>query len=97
MDQNNESPKIVFEGENFKRPLSTQTPVPKMVQWVIKYSGGIIKNENQANYVLIAFAVIAIVISLFLVFGWGRKTTFTPKYTMDNVLDTTIQNLPNNR
>jgi len=69
MDQNNEPPKIVFEGEEFQRPLSFQTPTPKIVEWVIKYSGGYIKDEKQANYVLIGFVAVAIIISLFLIFG----------------------------
>ena len=45
---------------------------PKIIQWVIKYSGGYIKDKNQANYVLIGIIVIAIAISLFLFFGGGE-------------------------
>ncbi len=72
MDYNNEPPKIVFEGEQFQRPArSFETPTPKIVQWVIKYSGGSIKDENQANYFLIGFVVVAIVVSFFLLFGGG--------------------------
>ena len=44
---------------------------PKMIQWTIKCSGGLIKDEKQANYVLIGFVVVAIIILLVLVFG-GR-------------------------
>ena len=77
MDQNNEPPKIVFEGEEFRRPSqSFQTPTPKIVEWVIKYSGGAIKDEKQANYVLIGFVALVIIISLFLIFsnsGGGAK------------------------
>jgi len=70
MDQNNEPGKIVFEGEEFQRPSqSFQKPTPKIVEWVIKYSGGFIKDEKQANYFLIGFVVIAVVVSLFLFFG----------------------------
>lgn len=69
MDYNNEPPKIVFEGEQFQRPRSFETPTPKIVQWVIKYSGGAIKDEMQANYVLIGFVAVAIIVSLFLIFG----------------------------
>jgi len=75
MDQNNEPGKIVFEGEEFRRPSqSFQTPTPKIVQWVIKYSGGAIKDEKQANYVLIGFVAVAIVVSLFLIFGGGSSS-----------------------
>ena len=83
MDQNNNdrgidlshalddsSSRIKFEGEEFQRPRqSFQTPTPKIVEWVIKYSGGYIKDEKQASYFLIGFAAVAIVISAFLIFG----------------------------
>ncbi|KKT29664.1 MAG: hypothetical protein UW15_C0008G0030 [Parcubacteria group bacterium GW2011_GWC1_44_10] len=73
MDQSNEPPKVVFEGEEFQHSTfrDFQTPTPKIVGWVIKYSGGAIKDEKQANYVLIGFVAVAIVVSLFLIFGGG--------------------------
>lgn len=71
MDPNNEPPKVMFENEQFQRPRSFQATTPKMVEWIIRYSGGAIKDEKQANYVLIGFVVVAIVISIFLVFGGG--------------------------
>ena len=75
MDQNNEPPKIVFEGEEFQRPSqSFQTPTPKIVQWVIKYSGGTVKDERQANYVLIGFVALAIIITLFMLFSGGSSS-----------------------
>jgi len=68
----NEPPKIMFEGEEFQRTRqSFQTPTPKIVKLIIKYSGGLIKDEKQANYVLIGFVTVTIVISLFLIFGGG--------------------------
>ncbi len=79
MDQNNEPPKVVFGGDEFQRPRqSFQTPTPKIVQWVITYSGGAIKDERQANYVLLGFVVLAIIISLFLFFGGGSETQVIP-------------------
>ena len=72
MDQNNEPGKIVFEGEEFQRTRqSFQTPTPKIVEWVIKYSGGAIKDEKQANYVLIGFVAVTIVIMTVLLFSGG--------------------------
>ncbi len=41
---------------------------PKVIQWTMKYSGGLIKNKNQAQYVLLGFVILAIIISLFLFF-----------------------------
>ena len=48
---------------------------PKVVQWVMKYSGGLIQSEKQANYVLLGLVAVAMVISLFLFFGgsFGRS------------------------
>lgn len=43
--------------------------VSKLTQWVIKYSKGLVKNEESANYVLLGFVVVAIIISLFLILG----------------------------
>ena len=91
MDQNNEdrgidlshalddsSSRIKFEGEEFQRPSQTfQTPTPKIVQWVIKYSGGYVKDEKQATYVLIGFVALAIiVVFIFLFSGGGNKAKF---------------------
>ena len=69
----NERPKIVFEGEEFQQSRSFQRSTPKIVGWVIKYSGGLIKDEKQANYVLIGLTVAAIIASLFLVFGGDKN------------------------
>ena len=79
MNQNSEPGKIVFEGEEFQRPArSFQTPTSKIVEWVIKYSGGYIKDENQANYVLIGLVALMISISLFLIFG-GQGSAGNPE------------------
>jgi len=98
MDQNNDdrgidlshalddsSSRIKFEGEEFQRPRSFQTPTPKIVQWVIKYSGGYVKDEQQANYVLIGFVVVAIIVSLFFIFGRGLGTS-TDQTTIDKTI-----------
>ena len=44
---------------------------PRMIQWIIKYSGGLIRNERQANYILLGFVAIVIVISLILLLRIG--------------------------
>ena len=88
MDQNNEPGKVVFEGEEFQRTRqSFQTPTPKIVEWVIKYSGGSIKDEKQANYILIGFVAVAIIISLFLFFGDYNSRSLTPPPPPINGLD----------
>ena len=83
MDQNNESPEIVFESDEFQQTRqSFQTSTPKIVEWVIKYSGGLVKDEKQASYVLIGFVVVAIIVSLFLIFGGGNEG-----YNQENIMD----------
>jgi len=67
----NEPPKIVFEDEQSQRLRSFQTTTPKIVGWVIKYSGGLVKNEKQANYVLVGFIVVAIVVVIIFLFSGG--------------------------
>ena|SRR3989344_1526327 len=91
MDQNNDdrgidlshalddsSSRIKFEGKEFQRPRSFQTPTPKIVRWVIKYSGGYVKDEHQANYVLIGFVAVAIIIVFVFLFS-GSKGELTPE------------------
>ena len=85
MDQNNENNKgiglndtlkdsgtgVKFEKEHIVEHYSPETP--KVILWVLKYSGGYVKDEKQANYILIGFVTVAIIISLFLVFGGGER------------------------
>jgi len=40
---------------------------PKIIQWLIKYSGGLIKNEKQAAYVLFVVIVFSLIISCWLI------------------------------
>ncbi|MDI6603089.1 MAG: hypothetical protein QME57_03170 [Patescibacteria group bacterium] len=61
------------QGEQWPSGPYVSPTAPKIVQWLIKYSGGLIKNEKQATYVLLGFVVLAIIVSLFLLFG-GEKT-----------------------
>lgn len=70
MDQNNEPSRVVFEGEEQQySSQSFKSDSPKMIQWVIKYSGGIVKNDKQANFVLIIFVIVMVALSLFVLFG----------------------------
>ena len=65
---------VKFEEYRVERPYYRGTP--KIIQWVIKYSGGLVKDEKQASYVLIGFVAVAIVIALFLIFsGSGEQNT----------------------
>jgi len=73
----------------FKEEWRPQKFVPrkswgeKLAEALVKYSGGLIKDESQADYVILGFVVVAIIISLFLFFGRGsggesRENLFPP-------------------
>jgi len=71
---------------NKQRP---QTPLylpgtPKVIQWVIKYSGGLIKDEKQAQYVILGFIVLTIIISLFLFFLLSAGGIDIPPEALEN-------------
>ena len=55
---------------------------PKMIQWTIKCSGGLIKDEKQASYVLIGFVVVAVIISLVFLLPTGG--TDIPPEALEN-------------
>lgn len=60
-------------GQRF--PGSHVSPTaPKITQWLIKYSGGLIKNEKQAFYVILGFIVLTMIISFYLIFGGARTS-----------------------
>ena len=57
---------ITFETDKAEKFYS-ETETPKVVKLVMKWSG--VKEQKQAEYVLLVFIVLAIAVSLFLVFG----------------------------
>ena len=70
MDQNNEPHRVEFETDSWQAvKYYRETTAPKIIQKVMKYSGGYIKDEKQASYVVLGFVALAIIISLFLFFG----------------------------
>lgn len=72
MDQNNEASRITFEGEEIQRPSAlSQTQTPRIVRWVMQNSGGLIKDEKQAQYALVGFVITAIILVSILVFSDG--------------------------
>jgi len=72
----------------FKEEWRPQQFVPKkgwgekLAGFLVKYSGGLIKDETQASYVIIGLVVVAIIISLFLFFGGGAKKSIEPPSPM---------------
>ena len=59
---------VEFEGERhmlYSR-FQPSSEVPGLIQWVIKHSGGLVKDDRQAQHILVGFVGIGIVISIFL-------------------------------
>lgn len=69
--------KVQFQ--EYHVPRSSFEEKSKLVEWVVRYSGGSIKNEKQATYVLLGFAVLGIIISLFLFFEGKERKGQYPK------------------
>jgi len=65
--------------------------IPKMVQLVMKYSGGAIKEQKTAEYVLLGFVVLAIGVSLYLFFGinGSGKSSSIDKAALDQMMPVT--------
>ena len=58
------------EQEVVSQPAASQkAEAPKMIIWVMAHSGGLIKDERQAEYTMLAFIVLSIVFSSYLFFG----------------------------
>lgn len=67
-DQNNKEKSdtgVKFHDE--WRPPRYKPETPKVIQWVIKYSGGFIKNDRQAQYAVLGFVALAIVVTVVIV------------------------------
>lgn len=62
---------ISFETDSFKKTNNNQeADVSKIVQLVMKWSG--VKEQKQAEYILLIFVVVALAISFYLFFGNGN-------------------------
>jgi len=79
---------VEFDFDNEPRAV-VQDKTPAIVKLVIKLSGGLIKDSTQANYVLLGFVVLVVVLSFFL---WTKETSneLTPQQ-----LEVYIQNMNN--
>lgn len=83
IEQTQKPPEILkheVEGVKFETPsygagkFCHGADTPKMVQLVMKWSGGCL-SQRQAECVLLGFVVVMIGISLFLVFGGGKTVS----------------------
>lgn len=52
--------------QNDYTPEYSGSEAPKMIQWIMKLSGGKIQDEKQANFVLLGFVVVIIIVTIFI-------------------------------
>lgn len=52
---------------------------PKIIRWLIKHSGGLIKNEKQANRILLAVGGLLIIVSIALFFVFLDEPNIPPE------------------
>ena len=58
-----------------------ETAEPKMVKAVMKYSKGVVKDQRQAEWILLGFVVVAIGTSLYLFFGTANSNSLQSRNT----------------
>jgi hypothetical protein len=51
---------------------------PRIIQWVIRYSGGLVRNERQASFVVLGFVALAIIVFLITIFTGGSEVAPPP-------------------
>ena len=69
---------VKFENESYRAiKFYKENVAPKMVSAVIKYSGGAVKGQRQAEWVLLGFAILMMGISIYLVFGGVNNNSMT--------------------
>ncbi len=85
-----------FEQENVqtqppKKSIGQNSEMPKMARMVIRLSGGAIKEQKQAEYVLLGLALIFILISTFLFFSGGENNSAPSQEVMNKVMNDTLE------
>ncbi|MBD3282462.1 MAG: hypothetical protein GF387_02530 [Candidatus Portnoybacteria bacterium] len=58
------------ESENTQKSSNAyiSPTAPSIVRFLIKYSGGLIKSEKQATYIILILIIISVLISILLIF-----------------------------
>lgn len=74
----------MFENASAERTRASQAPA--MVRFVVEHSGGLVRTQQQANYILIGLAIAAFAATAVLIFGPAEKPTVVPSPVGDNPL-----------
>lgn len=84
MEGDTDRPKVEFEESSWQADVkSRQVATRGMGSWLMRHSGGILKTEEQAQYVLGLIAVIAIAISAHFFTSIGDEV-YVPPGALEN-------------
>lgn len=70
------SNEVQFDFGDEQRPEYRRSS-SKLSSLVVKWSGGLVKDEMQANYVILVFVILSIITSLLMFFG-SKKMPYHP-------------------
>lgn len=56
---------IQFDVDALQRPMY-ELKEPKLIRWVIDHSGGLVKDETKANYLVLGASLLVFVLSMYL-------------------------------
>jgi hypothetical protein len=88
MDNDNNT--IEYANENWRGLQYThEAHTPRIVRWVIEYSGGLVKDEKQAHTVLLGVVGIGIVTSLFFFFSAQNDTAKESRVEIERMIRAT--------
>ena len=62
-----------FQNEERQSVQAFLPETPKIIQWIVKYSGGLIRDEKQAQYVLLGFVALTIIIVVVIAVSGGSN------------------------
>ncbi|MFZ2149875.1 MAG: hypothetical protein WAV15_01825 [Minisyncoccia bacterium] len=62
------------EEEAKRIPVKKEPESSKLAHWIMKHSGGAVKEERQAEYVMLVFVVVCLGVSAFLFFTGGAPS-----------------------
>jgi hypothetical protein len=68
------------------QPSPVEEKKSSIIQWVIKISNGKIKNKTQANYVLLGFVFVVIVVAIFLTISSGSNQPTSGEIPVDQII-----------
>jgi hypothetical protein len=83
--KNAKAERVAEEPEETGVPSTYYPGSPKMIQWMIKYTGGIVKDPKQANYVLIGLAILMVIFSIWLQLSSGPNAVHGKENSNDHL------------